>query len=653
MELLASSTRFVAFISGLVTASRWPAALGRRLVDLSSRLPGSSIRITVSSIRVVGWVLLLGALLAGGPARGVARGAARGAAHGAAHGAVPTAAGSEAPAAALRWEAEVGRTLGLELASGPGMLAVSARDRRIALFALPGGERLWEKKLEGGVQAGVAIQGGAIYGVTDYPDGRLFCRQAGTGRLRWDLPLGESWGAPLLDDRRLFAASLQGRVVCCDVATGDPVWERRVPGLVRAKLGLADSILWVPTVSNRLLALAARTGETLWDVEPGGALYGPPALLDSLAWTLSYDGHLRAWRPATGELAAGLDLDGRFSAGPVAGAGSLFLVSAGGVVRCYDDCPPVLRWERDLETAADLRPTLADGTLWVPLRDGAAYGLDPDSGEILWRLRVPAPAGTRVLPAEGLLLLGGGRGDLFAFALPDGASSGAALPRDGAALPRDGAALRRDGAALPRDGAALPVGAPTSDGGTATEMGGVLQGLTAMLRDAPRAPSDTECVPLDSERVPLDSERVPLDSERVPSDSERISSSDRGLTFAQDTAASGSSLRPHPYRSGGLDHLRKQFTPVTESRSWRPGAGELWAAAWLAGTALAFHFQDVADDAYEEYRRHGQASVREDGFDKAQRYDRYALSAWIGSEVFFLLALREWLWDSPSGDEGR
>ena len=70
----------------------------------------------------------------------------------------------------------------------------------------------------------------------------------------------------------------------------------------------------------------------------------------------------------------------------------------------------------------------------------------------------------------------------------------------------------------------------------------------------------------------------------------------------------------------------------------------------VIGAGLALWFQDTADDAYQDYRRYGNRVRREDALDRAERYDRYALMAWAGSEACFLMALYNWLWDE--GGEG-
>ncbi len=561
------------------------------------------------------------------------------------------------------WEVEVGRTIGVQLAGAPGAVAVATWDRRLALLQLSPGKRIWEKRLGAGIHGGVTACGGALYGVTDYPDGVLFCREASTGRILWQRDLGEAWAAPLVEGDRLFAASVQGRVICCDAATGEVIWELPEVGQVRSGLALTDSILWVPTVSARLAALNARTGELLWDADPGLALYGPPAMLCDLAWTISHEGHLRGWDPSSGTLVADRALNRRFRVGPVAHGQSLFLVTTGGVVLCFEGSPPALRWQRDLETAADLAPSVAAGCLWVPLRDGRTPGLDPRTGNALWQLQIPAPASTRVLLAEDLLLIGGGRGDLFAFAAPcapparSAAAEQPAFPV-GVVVPGDTSAGGADvGAGAGGAGGAGAGGAGAGGAGA----GGADAGADAGGAGGADAGADAGGAGgAGGAEIGAEQRRMAAPREPACPQGRRTSA---GSCFPGVVpfrwGASGTmpvmGVAPADLFAGRSDpaaygHLRRGFTPATAKRSWRPGTGELWALAWLAGTGLALHFQAVADNAYDDYMHFGEQVAREEAFDRARRYDRYALSAWIGSETCFLLALREWLWGGGKED---
>lgn len=483
-----------------------------------------------------------------------------------------------------RWRAEIGRTVGLRLGGAADVVAVSTRDRRLSLLRLGKGEVLWEQRLEAGVQGGVRIEGGAVYGVTDFPDGKLFCRESGTGRLRWEYQMGEAWDAPLFDGRKLFAASLQGHVVCRDLATGDGLWERDLDGIVRSPLFVRDSLLYVPTVSNRLFALNVRTGETVWASVPGGSLYGAPCAFGGLIWTVSYDGVLTGWQPGDGTVVVRYRLEPHFRAGPVADAGGLILVTTGGRVIRMTGFPPTSSWERPLHAAAELTPTLDGESLWLPLRDGRVVGLMLETGEPIATFSLEAPAGTYVLTSGERLLIGGGQGDLYCFPV-SGLNGETELPLD--------AKPSSESRARPGRGSN-----PAND----------------LL-----APRPFQWTP-----------RTPITAAAQ-------------VGFARPWAAPGGS---------GLLHLQRGLASESSSRGGglHLGAAELWAASWVIGAGLALWFQDTADDAYQDYRRYGNRVRREDALDRAERYDRYALMAWAGSEACFLMALYNWLWDE--GGEG-
>jgi hypothetical protein len=57
---------------------------------------------------------------------------------------------------------------------------------------------------------------------------------------------------------------------------------------------------------------------------------------------------------------------------------------------------------------------------------------------------------------------------------------------------------------------------------------------------------------------------------------------------------------------------------------------------FLLGTgsaALGLHYKDRADQAYEDYLRTGNVDRMRDAYDRAERYDRYALGCWVVAEV--------------------
>jgi len=82
----------------------------------------------------------------------------------------------------------------------------------------------------------------------------------------------------------------------------------------------------------------------------------------------------------------------------------------------------------------------------------------------------------------------------------------------------------------------------------------------------------------------------------------------------------------------------------------RRGGWYRWATTlgWAALSGLALWLQHEADSEYDRYLASGDPGRREAAFDRAERYDRYVVGAWVGAEVCFLLSLRAWL--APRGE---
>jgi len=389
----------------------------------------------------------------------------------------PAAAGAagDPGTAALQaaWRADLGRALGTELARLPGGIAVTTLERRCALLDAATGRRLWTARESDGVGGGLGVSAAGLVGVTDPPGQRLFCRDAETGRLLWRRPWTETIGAPVSNGATVFVAGLSGRVAACDGATGETLWEYRAPGLVRSRLGLAGSLLLVPTTGDTLIALATESGEVRWGAAPGGALYGPPLEQGGRLYTLSGAGALRALDAVSGERLAGRDLPGFFRSG-LAGGSPLVAVSTGGRVFALRAEDLAVLWERDCDQAAEIEPRVHGGLVWIGLRDGRVLGLDASSGEARYELRVTAPVRAPILADASGVFVGAGGGEVVAYrwlappgdARPSGACARRAPPQTPGQRPRGGEAHFRWGC-LTLASADLDAAAPAGVSGRA------------------------------------------------------------------------------------------------------------------------------------------------------------------------------------------
>jgi outer membrane protein assembly factor BamB len=342
------------------------------------------------------------------------------------------------PLLAEVWRADLGRALGRAIALEDTLAFAATLDGRIGAVGLASGRRVWRIRRGGAVPGGVVVEGQRVLGSTDEPEGRLYCLDAATGDPLWIADVGAAVGVPLVHGPLVLSAGLRGRVTACNLESGEIIWQRPVPGQIRAPLAVAAGLVLAPTLTDTLLALSAGTGDFAWGASPGGAVYGRPLVDGQGVWTLSYEGVLTCWEPATGALVRRAQLDGTFRSGVVRAGDALVAVATGGRVIAVDAATLALRWQVDLGGAAPCEP-LADGDLlWVALGDRSLRAVRLSDGREAGRHELARPPTAGPIRAGDLLLVGLASGELVGLrvGLPDSvAVESGRLDRGGAGLP--------------------------------------------------------------------------------------------------------------------------------------------------------------------------------------------------------------------------
>jgi outer membrane protein assembly factor BamB len=96
------------------------------------------------------------------------------------------------------------------------------------------------------------------------------------------------WGSPILDNKTLYYADLNGNIYSLDLASGKQNWGVVKPdGPIVASLLIAGDQIYVATEAGTLVALD-REGKTIWDKPVGGAIYTTPVLSGDLILVSPY-----------------------------------------------------------------------------------------------------------------------------------------------------------------------------------------------------------------------------------------------------------------------------------------------------------------------------------------------------------------------------
>lgn len=176
---------------------------------------------------------------------------------------------------------------------GPQRSAVSPDTGLLTQWPTEGPQLLWKSEGAGRGYASLAISNGRIFTLGDGPstaedkDEFLLAFQLTDGAPLWKTKTGEPWNegaptwrgsrsTPTVDGDRVYVLSPQGKLLCCESATGQEIWSKNLKqdfagrkgdswGYSESVLVDGDRVICTPGGDkNTMVALDKKTGTLVW-----------------------------------------------------------------------------------------------------------------------------------------------------------------------------------------------------------------------------------------------------------------------------------------------------------------------------------------------------------------------------------------------------
>lgn len=230
----------------------------------------------------------------------------------------------------------------------PGAAFLPLEDGHLAAFDLANGVVSWTRPGQPLSQPAVG-------------DGLVFLSEAeavralrqDSGDLAWQVALTESLSVPLVwDNGWLIAADAAGVVTAFRAVDGAVVWRHDAGAPLHAQPALAADRVYLPLVDNRVIALDVASGAPVWERRLGGAANDVLALDDRI-YVGSDDNFFYCLMPATGDVSWRWRTGGDIVGPAVADTQRVYFVSKDNVLRSLDRHSGAQRWQKPLP----VRPT--------------------------------------------------------------------------------------------------------------------------------------------------------------------------------------------------------------------------------------------------------------------------------------------------------
>ena len=251
-------------------------------------------------------------------------------------------------------------------------------------------KELWQCEVGACVEGGAALyENNAIFGDAQ---GRVYSMRLDIERRPMLLNTldGAIRAAPLVSERRLYVATLEGVIACLDARSGVIVRQSQLGG-VKGAARIASA----PVMYSR------------------GALFG------------ALDGGLYLFDAESGRTDLVFKAEAGIYTSPILHDGRVIITTERGDVVMVD---PRNRKGTSLLKADNLiraAPLLADGILYVASHDHRLYAIDVNTGRLLWRFECEHGLSTTPLLINGLVIVADSHGHVMAVEPPtDGSATG-------------------------------------------------------------------------------------------------------------------------------------------------------------------------------------------------------------------------------------
>jgi outer membrane protein assembly factor BamB len=256
----------------------------------------------------------------------------------------------DAASGAQKWSAQLSSEILSPPTGGTGVVVAHTIDGKVFGLDAASGQKQWiyERSVPS-----LSLRGTApplVYEdvvLTGFASGKIVANELRSGRVRWELTVGEARGRseierlvdvdakPRVVDGTMYVGAYQGNVLAVSVDSGRTQWSRQMSTL--GEIGVDASNVYVTEAGGKIVAMERASGNDVWtqDALHGRDLSGPVVVGDKLV-VVDHDGYLHVLAADSGRLIGRAKIgNGARGASPIADGNRFYILEAGGDLAAY------------------------------------------------------------------------------------------------------------------------------------------------------------------------------------------------------------------------------------------------------------------------------------------------------------------------------
>jgi outer membrane protein assembly factor BamB len=213
-----------------------------------------------------------------------------------------------------------------------------------------------------------------------------------------------SRSSPLLKERMVLHAALNGRVAAFNMITGEIIWQYQSPQTVTANMAMRGDTLVFCSPNGLLTALHTLDGNPLWKMELAHHVYAAPLIVRDRIYVADYRGSVWLVELATGKIRAHFEAQTPFYQPCTSDGQSIFCMGSNGILRCLS-LNLQEKWQRALPGVPTAPLVVTQNHLIVTTGQKRLFVVQKDSGRVAQTIKLKRRPASAVVSGDGLVYL--------------------------------------------------------------------------------------------------------------------------------------------------------------------------------------------------------------------------------------------------------
>ena len=292
--------------------------------------------------------------------------------------------------------------------------------QKVKRHQFPSPRPMWTFSVDGGAFDGTPLIDDRVVYVADL-DGDVYALELDSGVKKWKYASQSFFQtSPVIKGQRLFIGDLDGKVHCIDKESGEQLWTFVTGGAISADVALHRNRVLVSSHDAALYCLDGKTRSVVWRFEAVDESHAPATVIDGFALVIaSCSSVLHAVNVNNGRHFQDFQLPGETVAGMSIQDTHVFTATMRGDAVCLDWKEGVEVWKKQLNdrVSAQVRgaPAMIGDKIVFGSEDQHVRALDSKTGRIVWEFGAKGAIESSVAVHDDRVFFTTSRGRVYAL----------------------------------------------------------------------------------------------------------------------------------------------------------------------------------------------------------------------------------------------